>query len=409
MWYATTTALVAVAGALVADARPAEPSSKPVRASRRWLPGADKIRGVNLGSQFIIEPWMASDEWNSMGCGSANDEWSCVQALGQDAADEAFKSHWSTWITGDDLQQIKSYGLNTVRIPVGFWINEDLVNDGEYYPRGGLAYLDSLVGQCKDAGLYVIMDLHGGPGVQQPNQQFTGHSVETPGMYTPENYERLCQFMEWMTERIHTNEAYFNVGTLEVINEPVHASDYPDFAADMVANMYPAAWERIRAKEDALGVSDANRVHIQYMADAWGSGNPSSALPDTTFALYDDHRYLKWDTSVAATQAGYLAAACGDDRGGSDIVVGEWSISVADDAQYGAGLDIKDTDANNGWYTQYWAAQAQAFERSGGWVFWSWKCNWIDGFNEWRWCYQSAVEAGVIPEDAGSAASLSPC
>lgn len=34
----------------------------------RSLPSNLPIRGVNLGSQFIVEPWMATDEWNSMGC-----------------------------------------------------------------------------------------------------------------------------------------------------------------------------------------------------------------------------------------------------------------------------------------------------------------------------------------------------
>ena len=42
--------------------------------TKRWLPGKTPIRGVNLGSQFIIEPWMASTEWNSMGCGGSKSE-----------------------------------------------------------------------------------------------------------------------------------------------------------------------------------------------------------------------------------------------------------------------------------------------------------------------------------------------
>ena len=49
------------------------------------------------------------------------------------------------------------------------------------------------------------------------------------------------------------------------------------------------------------------------------------------------------------------------------------------------------------------------FEKSGGWVFWTWKCNWIGGKDEWRWCYESAVAAGAIPEDATTASSISPC
>lgn len=200
-----------------------------------------------------------------MGCGSANDEWQCVNALGQDAADAAFKKHWDSWTTKDDISQIKSLGLNTVRIPVGFWLKEDLVYDGEYYPRGALQYLDRLVGWCADAGIYVIMDVHGGPGVQTPNQQFTGHSVSYPGFYTQDNYERANKFLEWMAERIHMNNSYRTVGTLQVMNEPVHASDYGSLAADMIANFYPNAWTRIRSREDQLGVSLNDRLHIQMM------------------------------------------------------------------------------------------------------------------------------------------------
>lgn len=40
----------------------------------RWLPPAGRVRGVNLGSQFIIEPWMSYDEFDSMGCGGLADE-----------------------------------------------------------------------------------------------------------------------------------------------------------------------------------------------------------------------------------------------------------------------------------------------------------------------------------------------
>ncbi|KAM0517652.1 hypothetical protein ACHAPE_004624 [Trichoderma viride] len=382
--------------------------SRDTKGVMRWLPGNDKFRGVNLGSQFIIEPWMASDEFTGMGCGGLNDEWSCVQSLGQDAADAAFQKHWGSWITQDDITQIKSLGLNTVRIPVGFWIREDLVQQGEFFPRGGIQYLDQLVGWCNDAGIYVIMDLHGGPGAQFPNQQYTGHGVSQPGFYTEANYERAADFLEWMTERIHTNATYASVGMLEVINEPVHSGDFPSQAADMVNTYYPLAWNRIRDTESKLGVSDDKRLHIQFMDSAWGSGDPTSALPSTDFAAFDDHRYLKWDTSITATKDGYLNAACSDKRD-DNAIVGEWSISVADNVQDNDELGIKNRSDQADWYQKFWAAQVLAFEKSAGWVFWTWKCNWIAGYDDWRWCYQSAVAAGAIPKDAGSAASINPC
>lgn len=155
----------------------------------RWQPGTMPIRGVNLGSHFIIEPWMASDEWNSMGCGGAGDEWTCVQNLGQSKADAAFKKHWDTWTTQEDIKKIKSLNLNTIRIPLGYWIYEELVTSGEHWPRGGLPYLDRLVGWASDEGLQIIIDLHGGPGSQSPDQSFTGHvsmrTLKAPSFFLP--------------------------------------------------------------------------------------------------------------------------------------------------------------------------------------------------------------------------------
>lgn len=264
---------------------PATYKEKPA-VSRRWLLGDDKIRGVNLGSLFIVEEWFAKDEWASMGCKGYYDEWSCVQALGQEAADAAFDTHWKSWVTQDDITEIASYGLNTIRIPVGFWIKEDLVLSDEYYPRGGLKYLDRLVGWAGDAGLYVIIDLHGGPGSQSPNEEFTGHvssrcpqkkychrranrekqqGTPVPGFFTVANYERANNFLEWMTERIHTNTSYRTVGMIEVINEPIKRRVNATDADDELVNFYPAAWDRIRGRESELGIAKEDMLHIQYM------------------------------------------------------------------------------------------------------------------------------------------------
>ena len=108
---------------------------------------------------------------------------------------------------------------------------------------------------------------------------------------------------------------------------------------------------------------------------------------------------------MAKTKEGYIGAACGDRRE-DGVIVGEWSISVADDVESNDEFGIRGRPEQAAWYKGFWAAQVQAFEKSAGWVFWTWKCNWINGFDEWRWCYKSAVAAGAIPDDAGSAASL---
>ncbi|KAI0156761.1 glycoside hydrolase family 5 protein [Xylariaceae sp. FL1272] len=370
---------------------------------------SDKIRGVNLGSLFVIEEWFAKDEWASMGCSGYYDEWSCVEALGQDTADAAFQKHWNSWITQSDIEEIASYGLNTIRVPVGFWIKEDLVYDDEYYPRGGLEYLDRLMRWAKDAGLYVIMDLHGGPGSQSPNEEFTGHSTASPGFFTAANYERAYNFLEWMTERIHTNTSYSTVGMLEVINEPIKKRVNATDADSMLETFYPTAWDRIKDREAELGISSAQALHIEFMGSNWGSGHPETYLDDTANIYFDDHVYWKFDTRTGDTQEGYINASCTGYSPEAGTVVGEFSLSVESALQYNDEFGLQGHPENKAFYTDYFNAQVSVYEKSGGWVFWSWKCNWIGEFNDWRWCYKTAVEAGVIPLDASTAAASSPC
>ncbi|KAL1970318.1 hypothetical protein VTN77DRAFT_5478 [Rasamsonia byssochlamydoides] len=370
-------------------------------ADKRWLPASGKIRGVDLGSLFVFEPWIAENAWSQMGCGGKQSEFDCVSALGQSAANSAFASHWGSWITKDDITQMQSYGLNTVRIPVGYWLKEDIVySDSEHFPQGGLSYLEQVCGWASDAGFYIIIDLHGAPGAQVPQNPDTGQYAPTAGFYVDYQYERALEFLEWMTTNIHTNNNFRNVGMLEIVNEPLQN---PDQVATMRTSYYPNAFSRIRAAEQKLGITANNYLHIQMMNAKWGSGDPTQALTDTYFAAYDDHRYLKWDSSVPVSPQSYLSTSCNDDRGGNwPTIVGEFSLSPPDDVQWTAEWD---PGTNQDFYKKWFAAQVMAYEKQQGWIFWTWKSQ----LGDYRWSYQDAVAAGVIPTDLDSVYNMGAC
>lgn len=88
------------------------------------------------------------------------DEYTLSQALGSSAAYDLLNAHWASWITEDDFAEIASYGLNHVRIPIGYWALNPL--DGDPYVQGQLPYLDSAIGWARTHGLKVLLDLHGG-------------------------------------------------------------------------------------------------------------------------------------------------------------------------------------------------------------------------------------------------------
>ncbi|MCJ1475088.1 hypothetical protein MMC13_003748 [Lambiella insularis] len=363
-------------------------------ANRRYIPGFE-IRGVNLGSMFIVEPWMASTEWATMGCGSAQSEFDCVSALGQSTANANWASHWSRWITDTDLAEMQSYGLNTIRIPVGYWIFEGLVyQDSEHFPQGGLQYLENLCASATARGMYIIIDLHGAPGAQVAQQPFTGQFAPTAGFYVDYQYQRAYWFLGNMTDLIFNGQhpAYAGVGMIEIVNEPI--ANEPT----LVSDYYPNALAAVRAVEAQYNVPDAKKLNIQMMDQAWGAGNPNANLPDLTLAAYDAHVYQKYEDPAPTTQAGYLSASCNSGPAGNwPLVVGEWCISPATAVQ--SDSDFATTAANAQFYRNWWSAQVQQYEQQDGWVFWSWKTD----LGDYRWDYQLAARSGVIPTDVGAA------
>ena len=91
------------------------------------------------------------------------DEYTYTRALGKTAAQDQLTTHWKTWITQDDFNEIASMGLNHVRIPIGYWALNPL--PGDPYVQGQLPILDQAIGWARSAGLKVMLDLHGGKHV----------------------------------------------------------------------------------------------------------------------------------------------------------------------------------------------------------------------------------------------------
>lgn len=155
------------------------------------------------------------------------------------------------------------------------------------------------------------------------------------------------------------------------------------------------------------------------MDKLWGSGDPNQYLDDLYYAAYDDHRYLKWDTSVDVSHDSYISESCNDNRDSNiPTIVGEWSLSVPDDVQSTSDWD---PSSNTDFYKKWFAAQVHSYEKQQGWVFWTWKAQ----LNDYRWSYQGefmvvledgdrvganlildAVKSGVIPKDLNSLESV---
>nr|WIM66263.1 beta-1,6-glucanase [Trichoderma harzianum] len=217
---------------------------------------------------------MMSNEWNNnMGCNGAASEFDCMlnNYMGSKRAtgNTKFQNHYRDWINPATVQSVHDVGLNTIRIPIGYWSYNAIVDTAsEPFADGNLQlpYLDAVVQKAADLGIYVIIDLHGAPGGQQQDA-FTGQNPKPAGFYNSYDYGRAEKWLSWMTNRIHTNPAYSTVGMIEVLNEPVSRHDgrgrYPAPGQD--PNMDPDLLPRRPSKtvRDARGCAERSRTNYQ--------------------------------------------------------------------------------------------------------------------------------------------------
>ncbi|GAA6059000.1 hypothetical protein JCM10212_001710 [Sporobolomyces blumeae] len=361
-----------------------------------WI-AVDKVRGVNLGSLFIMEPWMARDSWNGMGCQGYDSEWECNEARGMGEMQERWENHWATFYQEEDFNEMQRLGLNTVRIPLGYWIVDSLIGS-DPFASGSMTYLKRVLRWSRDAGLFAILDLHGAPGSQTTHQSFTGHTVDKAGFFSDENYEKAYDCLRNLTEMAHTDDDFSNVVMMQVLNEPLQGAP-----SDLVSKFYPGAQKAIRDVELDLGVNCLGVfpgcLTIQFMDTNWGSGDPTEHLhlKDWDHLAYDDHSYAQWMVhGENRTREGYLEYVCTNTRPtdmSGPVITGEWSISTM-----GGGELDPSSDGADKFFREFAAAAMISAEKGAGWVFWSWKTELGDS-SEPLWGYYDAVQAGYIPKD----------
>ncbi|CAE6454224.1 unnamed protein product [Rhizoctonia solani] len=254
-----------------------------VAAAKNGLP-VDKVYGVNIGGWLVTEPWMLPEEWAKMGgetcdgdCSScAASEFDLVRKLGQEKADQVFTEHWTSWFTEKDVDAIAAAGLNTVRIPLGYWIIESLVDRStEYYPRGGMKHLKRALGWLKDKGIHVMLDHHALPGVASANQMFAGRCTSDVQFYTEKNYKRALIWAGVMTAMIHLDPDFASVFALEAINEPTmdakQTPGYGDYQKRFV--------KVVRAVEYALGIKCPDTDYTKIFSDSLHTYSRDLGLP----------------------------------------------------------------------------------------------------------------------------------
>ncbi|KAK0202423.1 glycoside hydrolase family 5 protein [Desarmillaria ectypa] len=423
-----------------------------------------KVYGVNLGSWLVLEPWMLPQEWIDMGGEQCNDCSQCIASEFKfaraypDTVDAKFAAHWSSWFNQTDVQNLVEVGINTVRIPLGYWIIEALVDRRtEFYPRGGIHHLKRGLRELKHAGIVSILDHHALPGAQSVNQMFTGRCINDPEFYIEYNYHRALVWTAVMTALSHVDPDFSNVVAIEAVNEPImnaaQTPGYGDFQINFVqvvraveytlginapwsredmivitdTTSFSAALEnaapspflnpevRSALKEAApilvqigreLGLNDMTHafgphhrhepLYTTFMDVNWQYNSPPNPS-DAQMGpqVYDNHLYYSFGGVANATEQAYMESICNLHRVEDDAALGNSPLIFG---EWSLPTQFAATDE----FLYKWAdAQKRAYAKGAGWIFWNFKVEIspLAGDLARQWSYLEGVKRGFLTRD----------
>jgi endoglucanase len=234
-----------------------------------------QLKGINLGNWLLPEGYMFKFK-------TANSprriETVINELVGEDEGRRFWKTYHQNYITQEDIRFIKRSGFNSVRVPFSYRL---FISDTVPVRLEGDGYrlLDQVVGWCKQANLYVILDMHAAPGGQ------TGDNIDDSWGYpflfeSAESQDLTVNIWRKLAAR-YRNEP--TVIGYDLLNEPI--AHYFD-AAKLNPRLEPL-YRRIVA-----GIRQVDRNHIIFLGGAqWDTNFKVFGQPFDTKLVYTFHKY----------------------------------------------------------------------------------------------------------------------
>ncbi|KAM3136776.1 hypothetical protein pb186bvf_011035 [Paramecium bursaria] len=350
--------------------------------------GKVQSKGVNLGGWLVAEHWMTSDSviWAGVSDDINNrGEYALMTHRGHADADWRFEQHRSQWITEKDIIEIAKFGLNTVRVPVGYWLagfDKTGGNSWQTFAPGALKYLDTLIKNwALNHNVAVLISIHAAKGSQNGNDHSAAPDPgKTYWAQYPENVRNTVDFAVFLADRYRYDPAFLGIGLL---NEPTGSTDEPTLKA-----YYETAIKEIRGtgNDCILSISpllyQQDNQHFQDFAP----------YPAYFNMWHEWHKYLIWGFEGQNEDQIMYAGVDGVSSSikqwtGNWMFIGEWSVGTTEAAPFNDNNKFKQ------FIDRFIAAVNNAH---GGWTYWTWKVSYDENGGRYPWSLRYLLRNGMF-------------
>ncbi|KAI9226312.1 MAG: glycoside hydrolase superfamily [Piptocephalis tieghemiana] len=399
---------------------------------------SSKIYGVNLGGWLVLEPWIRPSlfsQWEEVPASEqVVDEWTFTERLGPREASKVLNRHWDEWVTEAEIEELAGYGINHVRIPLGYWALD--IDPEEPYVSGALSYLLRAVRWAGKYGIKVFVELHAAPGSQNGNDH-SGRRGKINWVGNEDNVERTSRVVKQLAQVLSAPGIVEHLAGVGLINEPVLRNGTEVQDRVTLEAYYEVTYERVRRHlpetpvvlDTAFQPLRSWETFMQEEEEEEEGEGEGEGKEGNHSLFMDTHLYQVFDAaSLDLDLNGHMKAACDwspelkRTLDYKPAIVGEWSLAMTDCAQWLNGFgrgsrwdgslegqaspthqggsckdkreELVESPQNREALRRFAQAQMTAYEAGAGWIFWNFKTE--PGTPDWN--FLQGVRQGYIPK-----------
>jgi glucan 1,3-beta-glucosidase len=363
---------------------------------------ATSWRGVNLGGWLLWEPGPAnrSPLVASLGTDQVPEcEWTLMEKLvathGRAEAESMVHKHRSTHVTRDDFVQMKMTGLNSVRVPFGYWAVVG-PRDGEPFMGPCTEFLDAVLEWGAELELSIVLCFHSAVGFQSYDPP-CGRFNEK---WKPSSFDVAASVdvLRQVAQRYGHHPA---LGAICALNEP-----HGDLPARTLNEFFKGAYQAMRVEQKLPeSVQIMLPVFHHEFKDLAGIYTPSKGFVNVVF---DVHCYQVFGDPYAGwcrmSLADHLRYATGKTsshpvrdivKRGERVVVTEFSLALPMWNKRLINMELKALSSAEQKLLHRSFAQRQLrtfADYTEGWFFWCWKDD-----SGPDWALTGSIDRGWMP------------
>ncbi|KAH9326026.1 hypothetical protein KI387_006204 [Taxus chinensis] len=288
--------------------------------------------------------------------GRMQGEFQISNGYGPDKAAQVLQEHRNSYITEDDFVFLSKHSINTVRIPVGWWIASD-PDPPAPFVGGSLKALDTAFQWAMNHGIKVIIDLHAAPGSQNGDE----HSGSRDGFIEwtdSDNIETSLSAIDFLAARYAAHPSLLGI---ELLNEP----RAPGVDLNSLSTYYTRGYNIVRKHTASAYVIMSNRIGPAEPTELFqiNNGLNKTVVDVHYYNLFDDATFknmtvqqnIDYIRNQRATTLQTLLTS-----NGPLILVGEWVAEWM--VENGSQAD----------YQRFADAQLEVYgNASFGWAYWT--------------------------------------